>query len=204
MLRYLQARDLAQYPALAQSMFADRAAQFHDRLQWDVSVDGEGAERDEYDALDPFYVIWETRGGRHGGSLRFLPTTGPTMIADHFPHLTDGVRVASPFIWETTRFCISPTAPARVSAALMLGGLELGLAFGLSHAVGIFDARMVRLYRALGWPPAIFGTRDGISAGLWAFDADIRPVLLRRAGISSEVSALWVRRGLAPPLARTG
>ena len=157
MLRYIYADDLHQYPVLARTMFRDRAHQFHTRLKWQVTVDADGNERDEYDALNPMYVIWEQPDGTHGGSLRFLPTTGPCMVNDHFRDLTDGVRIESPLIWECTRFCLAPKAEARVSAALMLGGMEAGRASFLTHAVGVFDARMVRIYRRLGWGPIILG-----------------------------------------------
>ena len=198
MLRYIYADELLRHPRLAASMFQDRAAQFHQRLNWEVTVDGEGAERDEYDALNPLYIIWERVDGLHGGSMRFLPTTGPTMVNDHFCHLSDGVHIASPLIWECTRFCLAPNTASRVSALLMLGGMELGLSFGLSHSVGVFDARMVRIYQRLGWGPTILGTegdgRDAISTGLWEFDPAIRPRLLMKAGVSSQVSQLWFER----------
>jgi len=57
MLRYLYADELDQYPALKDSMFRDRAGQFKTRLNWDVKVDHNGYERDEYDDLNPMYVI---------------------------------------------------------------------------------------------------------------------------------------------------
>ncbi len=187
-------------------MFRDRACQFHDRLGWEVSVGEDGFERDDYDDLNPLYVIWERSDGRHGGSMRFLPTTGDTMINDHFLELTDGVEIRSPFIWESTRFCLAPDTDAKVSAALMLGGMELGLANHLSHAVGVFDARMVRIYRRLGWGPTVLGTsgtgKDAISVGLWAFEDDIRPRLLQRAGISSEISRHWYDRSFGAPIAQ--
>lgn len=211
MLRYLYADDLQQYPRLAESMFRDRAEQFRTRLNWEVTVHADGTECDHYDNLNPLYVIWEDARGRHGGSMRFLPTTGQTMVNDHFLSLTDGVVIRSPFIWECTRFCLSPDADHRVSAALMLGGLELGLGATLSHAVGVFDARMIRIYRRMGWGPIILGTegqgRDTISVGLWAFEAEVRPRLLAKAGVSGEVSRAWHARslGAAAPdvLART-
>jgi acyl homoserine lactone synthase len=194
MIRYLYAGELGEMPALRESMFRDRAAQFRDRLRWSVTVDERGWERDAYDAMEPLYVIWQRPDGLHGGSMRFLPTTGDTMVNDNFLHLTDGVRIASPFIWECTRFCHAPGAEARVSAALMLGGLDLGLRLGLSHAVGVFDARMVRVYRTLGWSPAVMGTEGEVSVGLWAFEPEVRAGLLRKAGVSAEVADWWMRR----------
>ena len=110
MIRFVYGDELHKYPYLKQTMFQDRADQFKRRLGWDVSVDLAGEERDQYDALNPLYIIWEGAGGRHGGSLRALPTVGRTMAAEHFLHLTDGVRIQSPLIWEVTRFCLAPDA----------------------------------------------------------------------------------------------
>ena len=198
MLRYIYADDLHRFPRLAHSMFVDRASQFHDRLGWDVTLRDDGTERDDYDDANPLYVIWEDATGRHGGSMRFLPTTGETMVNDHFLHLTDGVEIKSPFIWECTRFCLAPGAPVQVSAALMLGGMELGLNNHLSHSVGVFDARMVRIYARLGWGPTVLGTagqgRDAASVGLWAFEPELRPRLLSRAGVTDEISRHWYDR----------
>jgi N-acyl-L-homoserine lactone synthetase len=126
MIRFLYADELARFPVLEDSMFRDRATQFRDRLNWDVTVDAKGHEKDAYDAEGPLYVIWVQADGTHGGSMRILPTTGRTMVNDHFAHLNDGVRVESPLVWECTRFCLSPRlkggfrAALPVSAALMM------------------------------------------------------------------------------------
>lgn len=198
MLRYIYGDELSGFPKLRSTMFRDRAQQFKQRLGWDVTVDAAGEERDEYDARNPLYVIWQRANGSHGGSLRFLPTTAPCMVNDHFRHLTDGVQISHPLIWECTRFCLAPDAGARVSAALMLGGCELGRGFHLSDAVGVFDARMVRIYSRLGWPPTVLGTqgqgREAISVGLWAFSEQTRARMARRAGLSTALSQLWFQR----------
>ena len=77
MLRYIYGDDLPNHPKLMDTMFTDRARQFGARLSWDISIDENGHERDVYDELNPLYVIWEA-DGRHGGSMRFLPTTAST------------------------------------------------------------------------------------------------------------------------------
>ncbi|WP_108482803.1 acyl-homoserine-lactone synthase [Oceaniglobus ichthyenteri] len=198
MIRYLFGDALNRYPRLRDSMFADRAAQFHTRLKWDIQVDENGFERDQYDPLNPLYVIWERPDGTHGGSLRYLPTMGRTMIEEHFAYLVGPKPIRHSQIWECTRFCLAPGGAPNVSAALMLGGLEVGLNLGLSHAVGVFDARMLRVYGRLGWPPAVLGQdgagRAAICAGLWAFTPDLRAPLLQKAGLSAEVSNHWYRR----------
>ena len=214
MLRYIYAHELDRHPTLADSMFRDRAEQFRARLGWDVQVDSRGHERDAYDELNPLYVIWERPGGLHGGSMRFLPTTGRTMVNDHFLHLTDGVAIRSPFIWECTRFCLAPQAESRVAAALMLAGGELMRAFSIGHFVGVFDHRMTRIYRMIGSSPDILGAsgegRDRIAVGLWAYDPAARSRVLRRAGLSSDLSEHWFWRSFGhgiddrPDMALTG
>lgn len=198
MIRFLYADSLDTSPFLAASMFRDRATQFKERLNWDVDVDKRGFERDAYDEMNPLYVIWQREDGSHGGSMRFLPTVGQTMVNDHFLHLTEGVRIVSPLIWECTRFCLAPElgeqAP-RIAAGLMLAGCEMGLRFGLEHSVGVFDAHMVRIYRSIGWSPEVVGTsgqgRDRISVGLWEFSLAAKLRVAAKARISPREVEGW-------------
>ncbi|XDA97760.1 acyl-homoserine-lactone synthase [Sulfitobacter sp. LCG007] len=198
MLRYIYADQLSRHPKLARTMFRDRADQFRARLGWDVTVTEAGEERDEYDDLNPLYVIWEMPDGSHGGSMRFLPTTERTMINDHFRHLIGGGTLVSPLIWECTRFCLNRRAPGRIAAALMLGGGEIMQNFGVAHFVGVFDSRMERIYRRIGSCPEVLGSqgegRDRISVGLWEFSPEARAQVSMRAGVSAELSALWFDR----------
>ena len=205
MIHYIFADMLDDYSKLRDSMFSDRGAQFKDRLKWDVDVDQYGKERDQYEREAPLYLIAATPDGRHAGSMRFLPTTGRKMVHEHFLGSTDGVRMGDvPFIFEFTRFCLSPNAPRETAAKLMLGAAEMGLASGLSHAVGIFYAPMILVCRRLGWSPTILGTkgegRDAVSVGLWTFTADVLPSLRSMSGIQEEESQTWIRNAFGPRL----
>ena len=206
MLRYLYADQLKMHDRLSTTMFQDRAAQFQKRLGWDVTVDEAGAERDQYDDLNPLYVIWEDAHGRHGGSMRFLPTTGRVMVNDVFPHLNNGVKLVSPLIWECTRFCLAPEAGPKIAAALMLGGGEIMTGFGVESFAGVFDRRMERIYRGIGASPEIVGSqgegRDRISLGLWSFSSEDQRRVAQKAGISIALSRLWFERafGRAPQM----
>jgi len=198
MISYIYADSLDAFPSLASSMFADRADQFKSRLNWDVDVDEAGHEKDEYDAMNPLYIIYRAPDGSHGGSMRVLPTVGQTMVNDHFLDLTDGVRIESPLIWECTRFCLSPKMredAGTVASSLMLAGCELGLRFGLEHSVGVFDARMVRIYRRIGWSPDVLGTTtegdEKISVGLWPIDQASKAKMCARSGIDPRVPETW-------------
>ncbi|MEM6823611.1 MAG: acyl-homoserine-lactone synthase [Pseudomonadota bacterium] len=202
MLRYIYADDLNRFPQLRDSMFRDRANQFKERLDWDVDVDANGHEIDEYDRLNPLYAIWQERDGSHGGSMRILPTVGDTMVNDHFLGLTGGVAITSPLIWEVTRFCISPSASNGVAAKLSLALAEIGCSCHLDHFVGVFDARMILIYRRLGWSPTVIGTsgegRNAISVGLWEVSQATRDDLCARSGIHPATSAGWISAAFGP------
>lgn len=198
MLRYIYGDQLKAHERLAAEMFRDRADQFKIRLNWEVNVDAHGFERDEYDDLNPLYVIWENADGTHGGSMRFLPTVGRVMVNEHFPHLWGGGSISSPTIWECTRFCLSRGANPKVAAALMLAGGEIMEGFGVEHFVGVFDARMVRIYRRIGSSPEVLGQegegRVQISVGLWHFASVAKAQVAQKAGLSPEISRLWFDR----------
>lgn len=204
MLRYIYGRDLAQEPKLKASMHLDRADQFKRWLGWEVSVDARGWEADEYDRDDTLYVIWVMLDGTHGGSMRFIPTSGQTMVNDHFGNLLGGRVINDPKIWECTRYCLQTGVPSRVAAALMLAGGELMRAYDLAHLLGVFDARMIRIYRMIGASPKVLGSSgngcDQISVGLWAYRPMDRISVLRRAGLSSEVSEHWFQRSMGGPV----
>lgn len=202
MLRYIYGDSLHLFPLLRDTMFRDRADQFKNRLGWAVRVNDAGFERDEYDDCNPLYVIWENADGTHGGSMRFLPTSGSTMVNDHFSHLTDGVRIESPLIWECTRFCLAPGADRKVTAALTLGAGEVMDEFKLDHFVGVFDPRMERIYRLMGLSPDVIGRagegRDEIGVGLWQMHKDAFAPTLAKIGIDRATSKAWLRKAFAP------
>lgn len=195
MIRFVYADELEKFPLLSESMFRDRAEQFKTRLGWDVTVDEEGRERDQYDTLNPLYIIWEQPNGTHGGSLRLMPTTGRTMAAEHFIHLTDDVRICSPLIWECTRFCLAPGTSSRMAGALLAAGVELGLRFGLEQAIGVIYTRTLGIYRRIGHKPDVIGTdgngRDSISICIWNLTESARDLICERSGLSRATVARW-------------
>lgn len=197
MLRFVYGEELRKMPSLRESMFRDRAIQFHDRLKWDVGLTPEGLEIDQYDELNPLYVIWENSDGVHGGSMRFLPTTGRTMVNEHFSHIVEDVAFRSPFIWECTRFCLSENGSSNVASILMAGGAELMRQFEVRHFVGVFDSHMLRVYRRIRASPEVLGSigsgRGAISVGLWHYSPEDHRRLVERTGISAEVISNWLK-----------
>ncbi|UWQ21663.1 acyl-homoserine-lactone synthase [Jannaschia sp. W003] len=194
MIRFFHATNLADHADLAAAMFRDRAAQFRDRHRWDVTVDALGWETDPYDALDPLYVVAVDGAGGHAGSLRLLPTAGPTMLADHFAHLAPCPAV--PGTWEATRFCQAPGAARDTARRVLAGVSQAALSLGLRHLVGVYDAPMARVYRRLGWEPAEMGRDGAIVAGRWTVSDAAHDRVCAGAGLSAHHTLRWFERDL--------
>ena len=186
MLHRIDMMNRLEHPDLLETMFKDRAIQFRDRLAWNVTVDDSGWEQDEYDTLNPVYLVLEQDKGKHGGSMRLLPTTSGSMINDHFSHLIAGKQIKCPKIWECSRFCLAPKASPRTSVDLLIGALELGLELNLECYIGVFDSQMSRLYDWLGWCPKIIGKGSvgGRTAyvGLWYVSEKQKESLITKFG----------------------
>jgi len=133
---------------------------FKERLGWEVTVSGD-REVDEYDLLDPVYLLHSSGGGRIEGCVRLLPTTGPNMLRNSFPRLLGtNPPLESPRIWESSRFSLDvesdrPSTQAGLSPStfeLFARMVEFGLARGLTDIVTVTDVRMERIARRAGWP----------------------------------------------------
>ncbi len=205
MFKLIYGDDLFDFPTLANQMFQDRRAQFHEDFGWELDVDDLGREIDKYDLMNPLYVILRDPDGRHLGSGRLMPTTGPTMIADHFSDMTDGVRIASPLIWEVTRVFIARRGEGSIrnAAALMWAGCQIARKAGVEFLVGVTAARMVRVFTACGWKPDVIGQRSvgtdsAISACLWEVSQETCDRLAARAEIVQHEISLSVYRRPVP------
>jgi N-acyl-L-homoserine lactone synthetase len=185
MIRYILGTELWMHPNLARTMFRDRAQQFSKRLKWNVDVDRNGFERDQYDDLNPIYVLIEDMDGNHSGSMRLLPTTGRTMINEHFATALNDGPLHDPKTLECTRFCLSPNSNSRTALKLFSGAGRLMQELGATSFVAVFDSSMQRKYRLSGVPPEILGETvldsSKIIAGRWHFDSQLSNTLMARA-----------------------
>lgn len=144
------------YSNLVDEMFALRARVFKDRLGWDVEVRN-GKETDEFDALDPAYVLGLDDEGHVVACVRALQTTGPHMLADVFSDILDGEPpLRSATLWESTRFCVdterlgggkSRNSVSYATCELMTGALEFAQDSGISDIVTVIDPIMNRVLK---------------------------------------------------------
>ena len=169
MILVVQQHNAHQYASLLNKMFRLRARVFRDRLHWKVEV-VDGMERDGYDREDPVYILYtDEKQQRLIGSLRLLPTTGPTLVADFFADtVPDSARLTSPFIWECTRFCLDEDflgngnrEELTFASGILFAALgEVALEAGIQSILGNFDARMLRLYRRVGCEVEVLGSTE--------------------------------------------
>jgi len=154
------------YASLLEKMFRLRARVFRDRLKWNVQV-VDGKERDRYDDERPVYVIYtDDLCSEVKGSLRLLPTTGPTLVADVFSDtLPDALHLYAPTIWECSRFCLDEKILASgiegivfASRVLIAALGDVAIGAGIESIIGNFDAPKLRLYRRIGCEVEVLGS----------------------------------------------
>lgn len=144
------------YGRLLDEMFALRARVFGKRLGWEVDIK-DSKEIDQFDALDPAYVIGVNDNGKVVSCVRALQTTGPHMLSDVFSAILDGDQpLRSPTIWESTRFCVDTEALDRgktrnsvsyATCELMAASLEYAQESGISDIVTVIDPIMDRVLK---------------------------------------------------------
>ena len=122
------------------------------------------------------------------GSLRLLPTTGPTLAADVFwDTLPDAVHLSAPTIWECSRFCLDEgilasgiqgiTFASRVLIAA-LGDVALGA--GIESIIANFDASKLRLYRRIGCEVEVLGSTSRYGSPVYLGVHHISEQVVRR------------------------
>lgn len=150
---------------LLKQMYRLRADVFGGRLQWDVTVT-DGGERDQYDDLNPTYILAVSVGNKVVGCARLLPAVGPTMLELTFPQLlSDGSLNANSAMIESSRFCVDTTLPVGrgggqlhlATLTMFAGIIEWSMTNGYDRIVTATDLRFERILNRAGWPMARLG-----------------------------------------------
>lgn len=156
----IQAHEYHKHTELLDQSFRLRKKVFADRLGWNVSVTGP-YERDRYDDLHPAYLLWcdEYRMQLYG-SVRLMPTTGPTLLYDVFRDtFPDACDLVAPRIWEGTRMCVNEEAivrdfpdmrPDRAVCLLLLALCEVALDNGVHTMISNYEPHLKRIYQKAG------------------------------------------------------
>lgn len=173
---------------------------FKERLDWEVSVSGE-MEVDRYDGLGPTYLLVLSSDRNVIGCVRFLPTTGPNMLANTFPTLLAGkAPPCSKKIFESSRFCVDTSRADQAGESgirmatfhLFAAMVEWGLHYSPDGIVTVTDLRMERILRRAGWALTRIGAPQEIGsttavAGLLEISTDALMRLRTIGGLSEPV-----------------
>lgn len=156
MIIVIDALNKDRFSDLLDEMFQLRARVFGDRLGWEVKIEN-GREIDQFDHLDPAYVIGLDDEGHVVSCVRALQTTGPHMLSDVFQVLLDGEPpLRSATIWESTRFCVDTQRLCRdgtmkavswATCELMIGSLEYARRSGISDIITVIDPVINRVLK---------------------------------------------------------
>ncbi|MCL6283133.1 autoinducer synthase [Ruegeria sp. 2012CJ41-6] len=172
MILVIDALNKHLFTNILEDMYQLRARVFGGRLGWEVNVE-DGKEIDDFDHLDPAYVVGLDDDGNVVSCVRALQTTGPHMLSDVFSAILDGeppIRSAS--VWESTRFCVDTNRLTRgkdrnsvsyATCELMIGSLEFARQSGIKDIVTVIDPVMDRvLKRSDNAPYGYVGKKVGM------------------------------------------
>jgi acyl homoserine lactone synthase len=188
------------YPDLLRQMHQLRCRVFRDRLGWDVEVE-DGEERDEFDELDPVYLLALDDQEQVVGSWRLLPTTGPYMLKDTFPELLEGQPAPQHSkVWECSRFSVDMPQGCRdglaainsITGELFHAMVEFCMENGITEMVTVYDLRVARILPRVGCKPrqTTAVRRIGITkalAGWFPINRDVLANIEQATGIRESV-----------------
>ena len=201
----VKAQQYSLYGALIDQAYRLRKRVFHDRLGWSVAIDGD-YERDKYDALCPDYLMWCDGQANHlYGTLRLMPTTGPTLLFDVFRSTFAGTDLTASGICEGTRMCIDENALARdhpdinrsrAFGLLLLALCECGLANDIQTFVSNYEPPMARVYHRSGLAIRELGRADGfgkraVCCGRFDVSDEVRVRMQQALGVKTPVYSGW-------------
>jgi len=146
-------------------MFAFRHEVFYRKLGWEVQTRYQ-LEYDEFDDMDPVYMVAEDDGGEIEGCWRLLPTVGPYMLRDTFPQLLRGESApGDSHVWELSRFAVATCEDAAVKQAplndvtleMIRKVYDFAVSHGIREYVTVTSVALERLLKRTGLPIRRFG-----------------------------------------------
>ena len=159
------ANHLAFQSGLVQSMFKLRDRVFRGRLGWDVTSLN-GKEKDQYDEINPVYMMSCNEEKQLEGCWRILPTTGPYMLRDIFPQLLRGeILPEHENVWELSRLAVDPRKKHFrfkgnmnvITLDMFRNIYEYGIQNNIKRYVAVTSTPMERILRLSGIPTKRFG-----------------------------------------------
>lgn len=138
-------RNRSAFAVQLEEMYRIRHRIYVEGRGWRALARPDRREIDEFDTEDAIYLLGLDSNGRVQSGLRLLPTTGPHLMRDIFPHALTWGRVPNDNrIYEITRYFLTDE-PAdrgerrRTAGEILCAMFEFGLARGLTHISLVCD-----------------------------------------------------------------
>jgi N-acyl-L-homoserine lactone synthetase len=168
MVKLIDAGNRERWGAVIEQMHRDRKKVFVDWLKWDVPVEGD-LEIDQYDTDDAVYLVsLDPDTGEHVASIRLLPCSVPTLMAEHFADMVQNPVPSDDTAWEMTRLCASPAVKDKLKAwnarkEITVAAVEFALARGIEQLIFVTHTSWVPTILSVGWDIELLGLprRDG-------------------------------------------
>jgi N-acyl-L-homoserine lactone synthetase len=186
MIIHVETHEREKYAAELAAYFRLRKTVFHDRLGWNVPVEGD-QERDLLDDQPNTYALSLTANGSVNAGIRLIPTTQTTLLELAFDGLIpDACNFRSPTIWELSRFCVDhgigkgrlPSGLDRATLELTIANVDYARRNGITHYLAVTEERVFELSRQFSAAVEVLGrqTIDGcnVVCGLLTVDAHAR------------------------------
>jgi acyl-homoserine lactone synthase len=153
MIQLIEAADRPAFESQLAEMYRERKRVFVDRLGWEVPVVAGEFEIDQFDTDRAVYVLALDSSGAQLGSARLLPSTGPTLLSEVFPHLCERGVPTGDDVWEITRMCTNPgvVEAKAVRQRLMVGMVEFALLNGIRRFTLVSHLPYLSNLLAIGW-----------------------------------------------------
>ena len=157
MLYLIDRRNRTAFSEQVEEMFRIRHAVYVEGRGWRALERPDGREVDQFDTDAAAYLLsLDEQDGAVLGGVRLMPTTGPHLMRDVFPHIVTWGRVPNDNrIYEMTRLFLwrRPGSEKRLQAVgeILCATLEFSLARRLSHISVVCDTFFLPRLLDNGW-----------------------------------------------------
>jgi acyl-homoserine lactone synthase len=156
MIYAVDARNRHHYEQQIEQMFRMRHRIYVERRKWVDLARPDKREVDQFDNEDATYLLGIDDTGEVYAGLRLVPTTGPHLIRDVFPHAVQwGPIPQAKHILEFTRYFVGRRQPGitsrQTAGNLLCAMFEYGLARSISHFSLLCDSFFLPHMLECGW-----------------------------------------------------
>jgi acyl-homoserine lactone synthase len=164
-------RNRTNYQRQLEQMFRVRHRIYVVERGWKALWRPDGREVDEFDTEHAVYLLGLNDQGSVTGGTRLVPTSGPHLLRDVFPHLVASGQIPqSDTIYEWTRYFLTNEpadriARRRASGELLCAMFEYGIATGLTHFSLVCDTFFLPMFHEARWKIVELGPATAYDEG---------------------------------------